>query len=182
MRILKAEVDLRDLTRVTEQTRATVLPHEHEQSALKLNKTQAGLRERTQIVIDKLAELQTTQQKNYGKALGKLAKAESAMRDAADLLAAAESGPPTIAAETEAIEALLVTKRGGRGGGGGGGSAPGGGTGRGEADDASALAGIGDDRQAEDRFVEQSTGIIRTDIPEEFRAGLDAYFDAIEGG
>ena len=181
MRILKAEVDLRDMTRVTEQTRPTVLPHEHEQSALELNKTQAGLRERTQIVIDRLEELQTTQNKNYGKPLGKLAKAESAMRDAADLLAAAESGPPTIAAETEAIEALLVTKRGG-GGGGGGGSSPGGGTGGGEANEASALAGIGDDIQAEDRFVEQSTGIIRSDIPDEFRAGLDAYFDAIEGG
>ena len=181
MRILKAEVDLRHVTRVAEQTRPTVLPHEHEQSAFELSKTQTGLRKRTQIVIDKLEALQETQQKNYGKPLGKLAKAESAMRDAADLLAAAESGPPTIAAETEAIEALLVTKRGG-GGGGGGGSAPGGGTGGGEANEASALAGIGDDIQAEDRFVEQSTGIIRSDIPEEFRAGMDAYFDAIEGG
>ena len=181
MRILKGEVDLRDITRVTEQTRATVLPHEHEQSAMKLNKTQSGLRERTQIVIDKLEELQATQNKNYDKPLGKLAKAESAMRDAADLLAAAESGPPTIAAETEAIDALMVTKRGG-GGGGGGGSAPGGGTGGGEANDASALAGIGDDLQAEDRFVEQSTGMTRSQIPDEFRAGLDAYFNAIEGG
>lgn len=149
---------------------------------MELSKTQEGLRQRTQTVSDKLVELETAQNKNYGKALKKLAVAESAMRDAVDLLAASESGPPTIAAETEAIEALLVTKRGG-GGGGGGGTTPGGGTGGGAADkDAAALAGIGDDPQAEDRLVDQSTGTTRSDIPDEFRAGLDAYFDAIEGG
>jgi hypothetical protein len=95
-------------------------------------------------------------------------------------LGAGQTGSPAIAAETEAIEALLITKRGGNGGGGGGGSTPGGGGGQSEADIPAALAGLGDDLMTERREVAQATGTTRTQIPEEFRAGLDAYFSALD--
>lgn len=174
-------MNLRDETRVAEQKKSTLTPPEFELVASGLEEVQTGLRDRTQAVIDQLQDLEVAKNKNYGKALKRLDVAKSAMRDASELFATAETGPPTIAAETEAIEALLITKRGG-GGGGGGGESPGGGTGGGTADEnASALAGLGDGLEFEQRFVSQSVGNERSDIPEEFRAGLDAYFGAVDG-
>ena len=174
-------MNLRDQTRVVEQTRGTIEPHEFEQAATGLGETQGSLRDRVQAVVDRLEELQETDDKNFGKALQRLGVAKNAMGDATELLTAAETGGPAMAAETEAIEALLITKRGG-GGGAGGGDTPGGGTGTGAAnEEASALAGIGEGFELEDRTVAQSMGNDRTDIPDEFRAGLDAYFGAIDG-
>ncbi|MCA9212701.1 MAG: hypothetical protein KDB27_06540, partial [Planctomycetales bacterium] len=120
LRIIKAETNLRDETRVAEQKKPSLSAPEFEAAASELDQTQTALHDRTQAVIDQLEDLQETKNKNYGQAIQRLEVAKSAMTDASDLLAAAESGPPTIAAETEAIEALLITKRGGGGGGGGG--------------------------------------------------------------
>ena len=174
-------MNLRDETRVVEQTSQSMLPHNFEAAADELKETQEGLSTRTEVVIERIKELERTEGKGYPKALRRLGIASAAMADAVELLGATETGPPTIAAETEAIEALLVTTRGG-GGGGGGGNSPGGGTGGGTTDEAaSALAGIGDSIHLEDRIVDQSVGTTRSDIPEEFRAGLDAYFGAVDG-
>jgi hypothetical protein len=181
LRILKAEMNLRDQTRVAEQTRPSLLPHDVEAAADELKESQEGLLTRTEDVIDRIEELERTQGKSFPKALQRLGAASSAMSDATDLLAATETGPPTIAAETEAIEALLVTTRSG-GGGGGGGDSPGGGKGSGPANEAaSALAGLGDGFDFEQRIVDQAVGTTRSDIPDEFRAGLDAYFGAVDG-
>lgn len=174
-------MNLRDETRVVDQVRGTIEAHEFEKSAAALGDTQSSLHDRTLVVIERLEEMQETQNRNFGKALQRLGVAESAMRDATELLDSAETGGPAVAAETEAIEALLITKRGG-GGGGGGGDSPGGGTGGGTTDaESSALAGIGEGFEFEDRLVDQSIGTTRTDIPDEFRAGLDAYFGAVDG-
>jgi hypothetical protein len=182
LRILKGEVDLRDTTRVAEQTRWLDEPDVHRQAAEGLQGTQDDLHQRTHLVIEQLERLQVDEGKNYSQSLRQLTAAAHAMHDASDLLSAAETGPPTIAAETEAIEALLIAKRASKGGGGGGGgNAPGGGGGEGAADVPSALAGLGDDLMAQPREVAQSTGTIRSQIPEEFRAGLDAYFSALDG-
>lgn len=181
MRILKAEVDLRDNTRVVQQTRGVRQPVEHKTAASELETVQDQLVERTQLVIDALERMQVEQKKNYGKALAQLAAASKAMNDAGDLLAAAETGPATIAAETEAIESLLITKKIKPGSGGGSGETPGGGTGQGGAEDASALAGLGDELMTESRNVAQATGNTRMNIPEEFRSGMDAYFSTLEG-
>jgi hypothetical protein len=89
-----------------------------------------------------------------------------------------------VAAETEAIELLLQAKRQGKGGGGGG-SDPGSG---GTADSASeaALADLGDgsdaESSAESRPVGQSTGKAGRELPEEFKTGLDTYFNKLESG
>ena len=120
----------------------------------------------------------------FGRVIALLARVEVVMREAQELLARPETGPETIAAETEAIELLLQARRSsGAGGGGGGGSSPGGG-GSGDTQEA-ALASIGVDDQTgsmgETRTVNQATGVTGTEFPAEFRSGLDAYFRAHEG-
>ncbi len=181
LRILKAEVDLRDSTRVAEQTRALEEPATHTEASEQLRESQDGLVQRTQLVMEQLLRLQVDEGKNYGQPLKQLSTARAAMQDASQLLATAETGSMTIAAETEAIEALLITKRAKQGGGGGGGSSPGGGGGQSEADVPSALAGLGDDLMSEQRDIAQAAGNTRSQIPEEFRSGLDAYFSALDG-
>jgi hypothetical protein len=181
LRILKGEVDLREATRVAEQTRTLDTPEDYQYAADGLRQTQDELLQRTQWVAEQLERLQADEGKNYGQPLRQLAAASGAMADASDLLAEPQTGAPAIAAETEAIEALLLTKRIKPGGGGGGGSTPGGGRGEGPADVAAALAGLGNDVLSEPREVAQATGTIPTQIPDEFRAGLDAYFSALEG-
>ena len=184
LRILKAEVDLRDLTRATEQARLAFAEHEYKREADSLEQTQKSLAERTLQVILDLEDLQEAQQKNFGREIKQLEIAEMAMRDAKDLMDIPDTGSPTVAAETEAIEALLQTKKiNPKGSGGGGGTSPGGGGAPGESDLlASALARLGTGKAAGSRIVRQSTGTTLSDVPDEYRRGLDAYFNAIEDG
>jgi hypothetical protein len=104
------------------------------------------------------------------------------MTEATDILASTETGRPAIAAETEAIELLLKSRRINPKGGGGGGSTPGGGgTGK-TTDSALALLGNGVNQKEvrEDRGIAQSSGNSGASLPEEFRAGLDEYFNRLE--
>jgi hypothetical protein len=181
LRILKGEIELRDATRVAEQTRTLDTRDVYQEATGGLRQMQEGLHQRTELVMQQLERLQVDEGKNYGQPLRQLATAADAMEDASGLLAVPQTGAPTIAAETEAIEALLIAKRAKQGGGGGGGGTPGGGSGVGPAEVASALAGLGDDLMSQSRDVAQSTGSSRSPIPEEFRAGLDAYFSALDG-
>jgi hypothetical protein len=106
------------------------------------------------------------------------------MKDAEKLLTAHETGTQAIAAETEAIELLLQCKRINPKGGGGGGTSPGGGGTGTTQDSALALLGSGlnQKERREARDVMQATGESGRVLPEEFRAGLDAYFERLEQG
>ncbi|TXT21999.1 MAG: hypothetical protein FD138_3840, partial [Planctomycetota bacterium] len=86
------------------------------------------------------------------------------------------------AAETEAIELLLQSKRINPKGGGGGGANPGGGGGGTTNDSALTLIGNGvnDKEVREDHGVSQATGDSGPKLPEEFRTGLDEYFNRLE--
>ena len=108
--------------------------------------------------------------------MDKLSKAATVMDEVEALLARPATGPPTIAAILEVLEILLETAR-----------LPNApmivkappGT-------ASALMlmGLGDDGSKafiENRVPGQATGKAGRKLPEEFRAGLDVYFDALEG-
>ena len=112
-----------------------------------------------------------------------LGKVAGVMSEATGILARPETGSEAIAAETEAIELLLRSRRiNPRGGGGGGGANPGGGgTGK-TIDSAMALLGSGVNQKEvrEDRGVSQVTGESGPVLPEEFRAGLDEYFNRLE--
>jgi hypothetical protein len=105
------------------------------------------------------------------------------MSEAASILERPETGPPAIAAETEVIELLLQSRRiNPRGGGAGGGSTPGGGGGGTTSDSALALVGrgINEKEVRRERDVTQATGDSGPGLPEEFRAGLDEYFNRLE--
>jgi hypothetical protein len=104
------------------------------------------------------------------------------MHEATGILARSETGSPAIAAETEAIELLLQSRRINPGGGGGGGRTPGGGGGGKTQDSALALLGGGVNQKEvrEDHGVSQSTGESGPSLPEEFRTGLDEYFNRLE--
>ena len=108
------------------------------------------------------------------------------MDEAESILAKPNTGPEAIAAISEVIEILLETQRtSNTPGSGSGGDSPGGGS-RGLSALASALrlVGVGDDsRKAfiEKRSPKQATGKTGRVLPEEFRQGLDAYFNVLEG-
>ena len=181
LQILEAEVNLREETRVAEQARAALETGDYAKQAGRLADTQESLRVRTDKVVDRIRELPDAAEE-FGKEIGLLGQVSAVMSEARGILARPETGRPAIAAETEVIELLLQSKRINPKGGGGGGSSPGGG-GTGTTQD-SALTllggGVNDKEVREDRGVSLSTGESGPSLPEEFRAGLDEYFNRIE--
>ncbi len=183
LKILEEEVNLREATRVAEQAKPAVELEQHEQEATKLSETQAGLSERTNEVVNGIVALPEGASR-FGKEVELLSAVSQVMDDATQLLAGFDTGSKAMAAETEAIELLLQCKRINPKGGGGGGASPGGG-GKGETQD-SALAllgsGLNQNERREARDVTQATGESGRVLPEEYRAGLDEYFNRLEKG
>jgi hypothetical protein len=141
LQILEAEVNLREATRVAEQARPALKNDDYETQARELSDTQEQLGERVDKVIERIHELPDAAA-NLGKELKLLGEVSLVMIDATVILAKPDTGKPAIAAETEAIELLLQSKRINPGGGGGG-SSPGGGGGGTTTDSALALVGSG---------------------------------------
>lgn len=181
LQILEAEVNLRDATRVAEQARPAIKRDEYITQAERLSETQDELRDRVDKVIDRIGELPDAAA-NFGKELRLLGAVSQVMTEATDILSQPETGKPAIAAETEAIELLLQSKRINPKGGGGGGSSPGGGGSGTTTDSALALVGNGsnDKEVKEDRGVSQATGESGASFPEEFRSGLDEFFNRLD--
>ena len=115
-----------------------------------------------------------------------MATARRAMVEAAELMAVAETGRETLAAETEAIELLLQSRRAGGSSGGGGKSSasPGGGNGGTKASAALALGGrsAGDKEQGDERGMKRAARGEPSKIPVEFQESLERYFEALEAG
>lgn len=182
MRIIEAEMDLREETRSLDQSRAAVAADQYVERATLQSQSQGAIHQRTLNVVKDIQALPDSA-KNFAKEIKIVSMAALAMEDAQRILARPDTGPEAIAAETEAIELLLQSKRANpNGGGGGGGSSPGGG---GEGDtEQPALATVGEtsDKLAKvmQRDVEQASGVSADRLPEEFRDGLDAFFNAIE--
>jgi hypothetical protein len=183
LQILEAEINLREETRVAEQARPALAAKDHGKQADKLSKTQNDLDVRVERVIERILELPEAEA-NFAYEIDLLGQVAEVMADATKILARPETGSPAIAAETDAIELLLKSKRINPKGGGGGGNTPGGG-GTGKTND-SAMAllgrGLNEKEVREDRGVAQSTGATGPSLPEEFRAGLDEYFNRLERG
>ena len=182
MRLLEAEMDLREETRALEQVRDNTEAVVYEEKAAAQGETQLKLGVRLDNVITDIRTLPLGEQK-FAKEIQLLTAAGSAMQDAMNTLLRPETGPEAIAAETEVIELLLQSKRANpKGGGGGGGSNPGGG-GEGNTDRvALELYGPGSDpnAQIERREVRQATGTTNDQTPAEYRDGIDAFFNALE--
>lgn len=182
MQILEEEIQLREETRGTEKARPALKTEEFAKQAGALAETQEELADRTRKVIAKIRKLPEPVL-NFGKEIALLTRVARVMDEARDILVSPDTGPEAIAAETEAIELLLQAKRVKPGGGGGGGSTPGGGGGSEIAENAAlALIGAGDDANASiaKRTVGQATGKAGRKIPEEFRTGLDTYFNSVD--
>lgn len=181
LQILEAEVNLREDTRVAEQSRSAVSLDDHRGTATKLSDQQIQLSVRVQKVTERIRELADAEAQ-FGKEIRLLETVQDVMDEASEILRAPETGSPAIAAETEVIELLLQSKRFNPRGGGGGGSSPGGGGGGTTSDSALALLGSGlnDKEVREDHGVSQATGEAAAGLPEEFRAGLDEYFNRLE--
>ncbi len=108
--------------------------------------------------------------------IDKLTKAATVMDEVETLLAQPATGPPTIAAIVEVLEILLETHRLS--------NAPMIVKAPPATASALMLMGLGDDGSRafiENRAPGQATGKSGRKLPEEFRMGLDAYFDALEG-
>lgn len=181
MRILEKEINLREETRAAELARPSLEAKEFRKRSRSLGNTQNEIGDMVTGAIKSIGELETA--RDFMREVALLSRVEEIMREAAGLLAGGETGPPTIAAETEAIELLLQAKRINPNGGGGGGATPGGGGG-GDTDEAAlALLGSGDELNATRiaRTTGQATGVSGRSFPAEFRAGLDAFFGALEG-
>ncbi len=180
LQILEGEVNLREETRVAEQAKPALAADDHKRQGTKLAGTQKGLNDRVDKLDLKIRELPDAETE-FGYEIGLLGKVSEVMGEATAILGQPETGGPAMAAETEAIELLLQSKRINPKGGGGGGSTPGGG-GHGKTLD-SALAlfggGVNDKEVREDRGVAQTTGDSGPALPEEFRAGLDEYFNRL---
>ena len=183
MQILEAEINLRDETRVAEQSRPAIKEEDYKQDAEKLSTTQAELRERVEAVVKRLGELPDGAEQ-FAYEIGLLGKVSEVMVETTGILAQPNTGPQAIAAESEIIELLLQAKRvDPKSGGGGGGSTPGGGGAKDPAKQpALALIGPGANENARpgERDVPQTSGEAGRTLPEEFRAGLDEYFNRLE--
>ena len=181
LQILEGEVNLREETRVAEQAKPAVKAEEHAKQAEQLAEVQHKLGERTEVVVDRIRALENGEEE-FGKEIALLRQVASVMLEAKTILAKADTGKPAIAAETEAIELLLKSKRINPKGGGGGGADPGGGGGGTTNDSALTLIGTGvnEKENREDHGVSQATGDSGPKLPEEFRTGLDEYFNRLE--
>ncbi len=185
MQILEAEIALREDTRVAEQSRPALAAEKYAADATKLATTQEELRKRVDATVKRIGELPDAAS-NFGREMGLLNEVSRIMLEVVGILGQPDTGPPAIAAESEIIELLLQAKRcNPKGGGGGGGSTPGGGGAEDEPEQpALALLGSGANVKArpDERDVPQASGAADRTLPEEFRAGLDEYFNRLEKG
>ncbi|WP_425397333.1 hypothetical protein [Aeoliella sp.] len=181
LKILEGEINLREETRVAEQAKGGVEDDVRLEEAIRLAETQTSLADRTADVVDRILELPDAEAE-FARELKLLGKVNVVMVEASAILARPETGSPAIAAETEAIELLLQSRRINPNGGGGGGANPGGGGSGDTKDTALALLGAGLNQKEvrEAPEIVQSVGTTGKALPEEFRAGLDQYFNELE--
>ncbi len=184
MKAIQGEMQLRDETREMEETKPALTKDEYGTRMKALELTQTAIREEVDEVLSGVQRLPDARE--FGREVQLLTTVSDILRRAHAVLARPDSGPEAIAYQTEAIELLLQSKRQNSGGGGGGGSGASGNTGNQGGGNGSALSDVGPQGTGGtpvapvSREVEQSTGRAGKELPEEFRRGLDAYFNEID--
>lgn len=181
LRLIDAETDLRDETRSLEESHYVITEQDYIKRLKGQTKTQNELSTRTRRLIDDIKKLPEGESKFF-KTIGMLTQATTVMDEVVDFFEEPNTGPPAIAAESEVIEILLATKRANPNSGGAPGDSAGGGS-SGTTDQAAlTLHGDGNNAnaKADEREVQQSSGGQAPSLPEEFRTGLDAFFNAID--
>ena len=182
MQALRDEMKLRDETRELDAARKELEADKYGERSGKLARTQEKIAINVEGAVVDISMLPQGAEK-FGKELRLLTAVKHVMDEAGGILEKPDTGPEAIAAETEAIELLLQARRINPKGGGGGGNNPGGGGGAAVASSA-ALSDLGPGAEAETnvnaRPVGQATGRAGKEFPEEFKTGLDAYFNNLE--
>lgn len=183
MRALHDETQLRDETREMEGTRPVFAPDVYRSKVRPLEYTQVEIRERIDEVVTEIEDLPGGAEQ-FGREVQLLSLVSDVMRQAHAVLARPDTGPEAIAAQTEAIELLLQSKRNQSGGGGGGsGSGSGNSSSSGGGSNLSDIGPGGSATAAGTEGgsgAEQATGKAGRELPEEFRRGLDSYFNQLE--
>ena len=110
MRILHEEMELREETRALEQARPALEMDAHKRQSQWLADTQGELAERVEATTRKIRELPDGDAL-FASEINLLTRVQQVMLEAQQLLGRHITGPETIAAETEAIELLLQTRR-----------------------------------------------------------------------
>ncbi len=186
LRIINREIQLREETREVEQAKDALGADKYYERSEALSDSQYDIAEDTHEIAREIALLPNIDEQLIQMQHAKVSQAALVMDEAESILAKPDTGPKAIAAISEVIEILLATQRmPNTPGGGSGGQTPGGG-GQGLAAIISALRlmGTGDDSGKafiENRSPKQATGKAGRVLPEEFRQGLDAYFNVLEG-
>ena len=182
LRLLEGQVNLREKTRVAQQRASAISKEDRKQEGVQLSVVQDELDDKSDAILRMISELPEAASK-FEKEIQLFEQIDGWMVDSGNRLRVPDTGPEEMAVQTEIIEALLKSKRiNPKGSGGGSGGSPGGG-GQGEAaDSALALLGIGTNHHEvrEKREVEQSTGTSGNVLPEEYRKGLDKYFEQLD--
>ena len=176
MRIIDREIQLREETREVEQAKEALTADAYSERSIELYDTQITLTEDTHEVAAQISLLPNAQEPLIQRQLAKVTQAAAVMGEVEDILAEPNTGPEAIAAITEVIEILLQTRRLP--------NAPMVTTGPAATASALMLLGLGDDSGRafiENRSPRQATGKAGRVLPEEFRQGLDAYFNTLEG-
>jgi hypothetical protein len=181
MKIIEAEMGLREETRSAQNTKLAVEKEVYLTEANRLTDSQEAITERTAKVLQKLKDYEFA--KDFGKQIAKIDSAVKVMEETTGILSRPNTGAEAIAAESEAIEILLEVKRGGEMKAGAESNPGSGGTGTTD-NPALALLGEGIDAKAkpEDTGNQQSTGKAGKELPAEYRAGLDKFFELVEEG
>ena len=176
MRIINREIQLREETRELEQAKEALSADEYSERSIALYDTQITLTEDTHEVAAQISLLPTAREPFIQEQLTKVMQAIEVMDEVEEILAEPDTGPRAIAAITEVIEILLETGRVP--------NAPMIITAPQATASALMLVGVGDDSSRasiQNRSPRQATGKAGRVLPEEFRQGLDAYFDTLEG-
>ena len=176
MRIINREIQLREETRELEQARTALSADEYGERSMALYDTQITLTEDTREVETQISLLPDAHKHFIQRQLAKVRRAANVMEEVEEILAEPDTGPRAIAAITEVIEVLLEAGRAP--------NAPMATSASSAAASALMRIGVGDDSDSafiENRSPRQATGKTGRVLPEEFRQGLDAYFNALEG-
>lgn len=176
LRIIDREIQLREETRELEQAKEAITLDAYTDRSLALYDTQITLTEDTREVAAQISLLPNAEERLIQQQLAKVTAAADVMDEVEDILAEPDTGPKAIAAITEVIEILLQTCRIP--------NTPPITTAPPATAAALMLMGIGDDTGTaflENRSPRQATGKAGRVLPEEFRQGLDAYFNVLEG-
>ena len=176
LRIIDREITLREETRELEQAKEALTADKYGERSVDLYDTQITLTEDTHEIAAQISLLPNAQEPRIQQQLAKVLRAAEVMDEVEDILAEPDTGPRAIAAITEVIETLLQTCRLP--------NAPMITTAPPATAAALRLMGLGDDSSGafiENRTPGQATGKAGRVLPEEFRQGLDAYFNTLEG-